>query len=72
MMDESLGVILRLFTETEPLTYKSDWFELNEAVLQLRPYQQPHVPVAVASTAASESTSIVRVGVTDTRARGPR
>jgi limonene 1,2-monooxygenase len=49
MMDESLGIILRLFTETEPITYKSDWFQLNEAVLQLRPYQRPHVPVAVAS-----------------------
>ena len=49
MMDESLGIILRLFNETEPLTYKSDWFELNEAVLQLRPYQLPHLPVAVAS-----------------------
>ena len=49
MMDESLGVIIRLFTETEPITYKSDWFQLNEAVLQLRPYQRPHIPVAVAS-----------------------
>lgn len=48
-MDESLGVILRLFTETEPITYKSDWFELKEAMLQLRPYQQPYMPVAVAS-----------------------
>ena len=48
-MDESLGIIMRLFTETEPITYKSDWFELNEAMLQLRPYQQPHMPVAVAS-----------------------
>ena len=48
-MDESLGVILRLFTETEPITYKSDWFELNEAMLQLRPYQKPYMPVAVAS-----------------------
>jgi len=37
-MDESLGVILRLFTETEPLTYKSDWFSLREAMLQIRPY----------------------------------
>ena len=27
-MDEALGVILRLFTETEPVTHKSDWFEL--------------------------------------------
>jgi limonene 1,2-monooxygenase len=48
-MDESLGIIMRLFTETEPISYKSDWFELNEGMLQLRPYQQPHMPVAVAS-----------------------
>jgi limonene 1,2-monooxygenase len=49
MMDESLGVILRLFESVEPLTVKSDWFELNEALLQLRPYQQPSIPVTVAS-----------------------
>lgn len=48
-MDEALGVILRLFTETEPITYKSEWFELREALLQLRPYQKPYMPVAVAS-----------------------
>ena len=48
-MDEALGIVLRLFTETEPITYKSDWFELNEAMLQLRPYQKPYMPVAVAS-----------------------
>ena len=49
MMDESLTVIMRLFTEEEPITYKSDWFELKEASLQLKSYQEPHVPVAVAS-----------------------
>ena len=48
-MDEALGIILRLFTETEPITYKSEWFELNEALIQLRPYQKPYMPVAVAS-----------------------
>ena len=48
MMDESLGVIIRLFESTAPLTVKSDWFELNEALLQLRPYQQS-LPVTVAS-----------------------
>ena len=48
-MDEALGIILRLFTESEPITYKSDWFELREALLQLRPYQKPYMPVAVAS-----------------------
>ena len=48
-MDEAMGIILRLFTETEPLTYKSDWFELHEALLQIRPYQRPYMPLAVAS-----------------------
>ena len=48
-MDEAMGIILRLFTETEPLTYKGDWFELHEALLQIRPYQRPYMPLAVAS-----------------------
>ena len=48
-MDEAFGIVLRLMTETEPITYKSDWFELQEAMLQLRPYQKPHMPIAVAS-----------------------
>ena len=48
-MDEAFGIILRLFTEAEPITYKSDWFELREAMLQLRPYQKPFMPIAVAS-----------------------
>ena len=48
-MDESLGVIIRLFTETEPFTYHSDWFELRDGLLQLRPYQRPYMPIAVAS-----------------------
>ena len=49
MMDESLGIIVRLFTETEPIAFESDWFTLRDAVLQLRPYQQPSIPLAVAS-----------------------
>ncbi len=48
-MDESLGIIMRLLTETEPITYKSDWFELNEARAHLRPYTHPHMPIAVAA-----------------------
>src|SRR5499433_344646 len=50
MMDEALGIIVRLFTETGPITYVSDWFELHDAILHLRPYQQPHMPIAVAAT----------------------
>jgi limonene 1,2-monooxygenase len=49
MMDEALGVILRLMTDTAPLNVESDWFRLRDAVLQLRPYQRPHPPLAVTS-----------------------
>ena len=27
----------------------SNWFELHDAVLQIRPFQKPHMPIAVAS-----------------------
>jgi limonene 1,2-monooxygenase len=50
MMDEALGIIIRLLTDDEPVTYESDWFELHEAQLQLRPYQRPAMPIAVAAT----------------------
>jgi limonene 1,2-monooxygenase len=49
MMDEALDVIMRLFTDPTPFTYTTDWFEIHDAVLQLRPYTQPHPPLAVAS-----------------------
>jgi limonene 1,2-monooxygenase len=57
-MDESLGIILRLFTETGPITYESDWFEMREAVTQLRPYQRPHMPVAVASVQSPSGVAL--------------
>ncbi len=49
-MEEGLGVIIQLMTSDEPVTYESDWFELHEAMLQLKPYQRPTMPMAVAST----------------------
>jgi limonene 1,2-monooxygenase len=48
-MDEALGIILRLFTETEPITYESDWFQLHNARVHLRPFTYPHMPIAVAA-----------------------
>src|SRR2546430_2864223 len=49
MMDESLGVILQLLDGSAPVTCTTDWFQLRDATLQLRPYQKPTLPVAVAS-----------------------
>lgn len=49
MMAEALEVIMRLMTDPEPLTVETGWFRLHDAVLQLRPYQDPHPPLAVTS-----------------------
>jgi alkanesulfonate monooxygenase SsuD/methylene tetrahydromethanopterin reductase-like flavin-dependent oxidoreductase (luciferase family) len=57
-MDEALGIILRLFTEMEPITYKSDWFDLREALLQIRPYQRPFMPLAVASVQSTAGVAL--------------
>ncbi|MBL1078448.1 LLM class flavin-dependent oxidoreductase [Nocardia sp. 2] len=48
MMHESMDVLTRLF-RGEQVTAKTDWFELNEARLQLLPYQR-NLEMAVAST----------------------
>ncbi len=48
-MDEALGVIMRLFTEEDPITVESDWFTLRNAAMHLRPFTRPHIPIAVAA-----------------------
>ncbi len=45
--DEAIGIIRRLM-KGERITYKGEWFELNDAALQLLPLQE-EMPFAVAS-----------------------
>jgi len=45
--DEAIGVIKRLLTG-ERFTHKSEWFELNDAMLQLLPLQE-ELPIVTAS-----------------------
>jgi limonene 1,2-monooxygenase len=49
MMEEALEAILLLLGSEEPVTYETDWFQLRDARLQLRPYQRPRPEVAVAA-----------------------
>jgi limonene 1,2-monooxygenase len=78
-MDESLSVIIRLFTETDPITYKSDWFELNEGLAHLRPYTKPYMPISVASVqspagvtlAGKHGTSVLTITVPRDPSSGP-
>ncbi len=48
MMSEALRALVPLL-RGETVSMKTDWFELAEARLQLVPFTQPHVEIAVAS-----------------------
>ena len=47
---EALDAIMHLARSEEPLTMKTDWFELNEAKLQMAWYSDPHPEFATAVT----------------------
>lgn len=49
-MVESLDTIIELLRCEEPVTKKTDWFELTNARLHLAPYSDPRFHIAVAST----------------------
>jgi limonene 1,2-monooxygenase len=49
-MMESLDAITRLLRCEEPVTMRTDWFELRDARLHLAPYSDPRFDIAVAST----------------------
>ncbi len=46
--DEAIGVIRRLLAGEDRFSYESEWFELNDAKLQILPYQD-EIPMATAS-----------------------
>lgn len=61
-MSESLDVMLRLLAGEGPVSEKTDWFEISDAVLQMRPYTEPHMEFAVASTNPRNVEMMGRLG----------
>src|SRR5437764_811961 len=57
MMEESFDVVVRLM-RGELVSKKTDWFNITDAQLQLRPYTQPTMELAVAA-ARSPSGSVL-------------
>ena len=49
-MEEALAAIMALLACEEPVTMKTDWFELRQARLHLAPYTHPRFPISVASS----------------------
>jgi limonene 1,2-monooxygenase len=63
-MEESLAAITRLLACEEPVTMKTDWFELRQARLHLAPYTHPRFPISVASsTTPSGALAAARHGL---------
>jgi limonene 1,2-monooxygenase len=57
-MAQGLDAILRLLLDDEPVTMQTEWFTLNEARLNLRPYSYPCFEVAVASAVSPSGASL--------------
>ncbi len=50
MMAESVDIIVRLLESPEPIDYDGQFWKLKQMRLQLRSYQQPRMPLAIASS----------------------
>ncbi len=63
MMEESFEVMLALF-QGETVTRKTDWFTIEEGVLQLRPYSRPCFDIVVAASVSPAGAKLAgRFGV---------
>ena len=49
-MVEGLKAVMRLFTEDGDITIDGSFFKMREAHLQVKPFQQPHMPIFVANS----------------------
>ncbi len=50
MMAESIEIIVRLLESPEPVSYEGKYWTIKDMVLQLRSFQQPRLPLAIATT----------------------
>lgn len=48
MMRESIEIITRLLQSPEPVTYRGEYWQVENVRLQVGSYQKPHMPLAVA------------------------
>ena len=61
-LNESIEAMLALLDGSAPVSMKTDWFEMNEAVLQVRPFTDPHMPLAMASAHPDNAALMGRHG----------
>ncbi|MEQ8348795.1 MAG: LLM class flavin-dependent oxidoreductase [Sneathiellaceae bacterium] len=52
LLEQSLGIIMQLLTSDEPVTFKNDRWDLQEARLHLKPYSNPLFDICTAAVAS--------------------
>lgn len=52
LLEQSFGVIMQLLTSEEPVTFKNERWDLQEARLHLRPYSDPLFDICAAAVAS--------------------
>ncbi len=58
MMNESLDIILQLYRTDEPVSYQGQYWQIENMALQVRPFQQPHVPIFLVSSGSGNSIRV--------------
>ena len=58
MLAESVDIIVRLLESPEPLDYEGRFWSFKQMRLQLRSYQQPRMPLAIASSGNAVSLEL--------------
>ncbi len=59
MMYESVEIIVRLLEAEEPISYQGEFWRFEDMRLQLRSYQQPRLPLAVATGGTAKTLDMV-------------
>ena len=58
--EESMEVLTRAWTCTEPFDHRGEFWTFNDLTVQPRPVQRPHPPVYVAASGAESMARVVR------------
>ncbi len=55
MSNESLEIIIKLLESDGPVTYEGEYWQIRDMELQIKSYQQPRLPIAMASSGSMNS-----------------
>ena len=58
MMNESLDIILKLYREDGLVSYDGKYWQIKDMEIQVKPYQQPHLPIYMVSSGSGNSIRV--------------